>query len=75
MKNNGAVTARVLGFARSRIGLIFFMGELLTYVRIVFPKTAPETPGRLLRKLQATGAVQYTLVSRARSTYQIERAD
>lgn len=64
---------RVFDFAASRGGRNFYMSELQTYVRIVLPQTAPESPGRVLRALRARGSVRYSVVSRPLSLYRMER--
>lgn len=73
--NETALTPRILAFARSRQGLLFYMRDLLTYSRIAFPRTAPESPGRILRKLKAAGLIEYRLCRRAESLYEIVRVN
>jgi len=62
----------VLEFCRQQGGGMFFMNELNWYVwRRV--RTAPDSPGRVLRELRREGRVHIKLVSRSRSLYQVER--
>lgn len=60
---------RVLAFARSRADRNFYLNELLTYVRIALPGTAPDSPSRVLRQLRREGRIGYYVVRRDLSLY------
>ncbi len=50
----------------------FSMRELTAYVRRCVGEIAPDSPGRILRELRGTGALQYTLISRRESLYRCD---
>lgn len=64
--------SRVLAFARSRENRNFYISELLTYVRLVLPGTAPDSPSRVLRQLRAKGRIFYHVVRRDLSLYRMD---
>lgn len=49
----------------------FSMRELTAYVRRCVGEIAPDSPGRTLRELRKSGALNYELVSRKASLYQL----
>lgn len=50
----------------------FVMAELLEYVS-QRAQVAPDSPGRILRDLRASGRISYEVVNRAASLYRITR--
>ncbi len=62
----------VLGFCRLNIGRTVRGSELHRYVADRVPLSAPGSADRVLRALRQDGTVQYTLVSRGGSVYQID---
>jgi hypothetical protein len=70
------IASTILEFAKDRIARhrpVFHMEDLRSFVK---RKTtiAPDSPGRVLRMLRQKGALDYKVVSRAKSEYQILNA-
>ena len=63
------IAAHVLAFCRSRE--TFHMQELVAYVAARVPEIAPDSPSRILRDLKRNGLVNYRVVSRSQSLYQV----
>jgi hypothetical protein len=65
----------VLEFCGRRIGREFIGAELTEWVNRNAPlrgvHTVPDSTTRILRRLQAEGRLEYTLVSRAESRYRV----
>lgn len=69
------VSERIAGivcefFAKRGIGRTFFNADLLAYVQ-AREACAPDSAGRIMRDLRAKGRINYVVVSRADSLYQI----
>lgn len=58
-------------FSARPIGTRFHMEELTRYVRQRIP-TAPDSAGRILRDMRQSGELNYSVVDRRKSLYQIE---
>lgn len=77
-QNLGRVSKRlgrsIMTFCRaafsSREGL-FRMEQLVEYVRLSAGIVAPDSPSRILRQLRAQGRLDYVVVNRAASLYQL----
>lgn len=52
----------------------FRMGDLTEWVRRTVGEVAPDSPGRILRDLKRRGLVNYRLVSRSESLYEMQHA-
>ena len=65
-----AIRLHIIAFAEAHVGLHFHMDELTRYVRRQVP-TAPDSAGRILRALRQGGVLDYILVSRHDSEYEI----
>ena len=68
----GRIGSLIMEFCRQQGSGMFFMEELNWYVRNRV-RTAPDSPGRVLRELRREGRVRIKLISRSRSLYQVER--
>ncbi len=61
----------ILEFCKSRgVGTQFHMEELTRFVRSAFP-SAPDSAGRILRDLRQEGELNYKVVNRRQSLYEI----
>lgn len=71
---NVAIAAAVKTFCRdilsSCVPPTFFMSELTQSVTLAHT-VAPDSPGRILRDLRKRGEVDYKIVSRAMSLYEV----
>lgn len=65
-----AIRKHIIAFAWTYMGQRFHMDELTRYVRQQVP-TAPDSAGRILRALRQDGVIEYRLVSRHDSEYEI----
>ena len=65
-----AIRRHIIAFAIVHTGMHFHMDELTRYVRRQVP-TAPDSAGRILRALRQDGVIDYRLVSRHDSEYEI----
>lgn len=65
-KNIGTL---VLAFCLDHVNDHFTMSELSEYVRSRGEVVAPDSAGRILRMLRATGRVDYAIVNRSQSLY------
>lgn len=65
-----AIRKHIIAFAAEHTGCHFHMDELTAYVRRQVP-TAPDSAGRILRALRQDGVIDYRLVSRHDSEYEI----
>lgn len=69
----------VMEFARGRFnngGRRFHMTELVDYVTADAPdRIAPDSASRILRSLKQCGAIDYVLVSRSQSLYELTHVD
>lgn len=65
-----AIRRHILAFAAAHVGQRFHMEELTRYVRQQSP-TAPDSAGRILRALRQDGVLDYRLISRHDSEYEI----
>lgn len=65
-----AIRKHILAFADAHMGCRFHMTDLTAYVRRQVP-TAPDSAGRILRALRQDGVIDYRLVSRRDSEYEI----
>lgn len=77
MKNLRRVSTRsrpmILGWLADRIAIgrpEFYLVELTSFIGRHYP-SAPDTVGRVLRHLNATGQVIYTVKDRSKSLYEI----
>lgn len=61
----------VYGFCAGRVGRQFHARDLRNYVAYVIPGLAPDSPGRILRRLRLAGRVDYEVVSRRASLYRV----
>lgn len=66
-----AIRKHIIAFAMDHMGRHFHMEELTRYVRRQGPSTAPDSAGRILRALRQDGVIDYLLVSRHDSEYEI----
>lgn len=67
-----AISPLIRAFFQARaIGSQFHMAELTEYVRRLVP-TAPDSAGRILRDMRQAGELNYSVVDRRKSLYQIE---
>lgn len=69
-----AIRKHIIAFAAAYTGRHFHMEELTSYVRYHVP-TAPDSAGRILRALRQDGVIDYRLVSRHDSEYEIPAPD
>ncbi len=65
-----AIRQHIIAFASAHTGRHFHMDDLTRYVRAQVP-TAPDSAGRILRALRQDGVIDYRLVSRHDSEYEI----
>lgn len=65
-----AIRRYIVAFADEHAGRHFHMDDLTRYVRRYVP-TAPDSAGRILRALRQEGVIDYRLVSRRDSEYEI----
>lgn len=67
------IAAAIVEFARLRMPHTprFKMSELVDHVRGRGYEVAPDSPGRILRMLRGEGDVQYRVVSRSASLYEL----
>jgi hypothetical protein len=69
----GNIDAHVLAFCRERFDQCpprFFMTELTTFVRNRIG-IAPDSPGRILRSLRQDGSIDYDVINRRASLYEL----
>ena len=69
-----AIRRYIIAFANDHIGCRFHMAELTYYVSRYVP-TAPDSAGRILRALRQDGVIDYRLVSRRDSEYEIVKPE
>ena len=62
----------VTDFCREHVGNQFHMVDLTEYVR-ERAHIAPDSPGRILRDLRRTGILDYEVLNRRESLYEIRR--
>jgi hypothetical protein len=67
----GRVGQAILAFFAGHAGRRFHMIELLRYIRQVVGEIAPDSPGRIMRLLRRHGRIDYVVVSRSESLYEI----
>lgn len=65
----------VMDFCSCRVGKEFYGWELATFVMDRVTHVAPGSPDRILRDLRQSGAVEYTIVSKAQSRYYVDRVN
>lgn len=65
-----AIRQPIIAFCNAHAGRRFHMDDLTRYVRSHVP-TAPDSAGRILRALRQEGVIDYRLVSRSASEYEI----
>lgn len=75
-KNLERVSTRIAGhikkfFANRVPGNQFRIEELRTYVQDQGEEIAPDSPGRILRDLRQKGVLDYRIVSRKDSLYEV----
>jgi len=58
-------------FCAERVGEIFFADDLRRYVKAEVGEVAPGSPDRILRDLRQKGELDYRVVSRAESVYEV----
>lgn len=72
----GKIHLAILGFFhRRRPGDVFTAPELHRVIREKHPSLAPDSPGRIMRLLRAEGLINYRVVSRKDSLYEILRPE
>lgn len=54
---------------------VFYMSELFQHVRDKVGRIAPDSPSRILRLLKSLGKVDYEVLDRATSLYQVLRVE
>ncbi len=52
----------------------FHMADLVRFVLVSEPDTAPDSPSRILRDLRRKGLISYEVVSRSASLYRMVQA-
>lgn len=65
------IGAAILDFCRALEGRQFVMDALRRYVAAKVGPVAPASPDRVLRQLRQAGRVQYRVVSRRESLYEV----
>ena len=74
-QNITRVRLRIAGyirdFCKNLNGVHFQMKDLLAYVRVFDPQTAPDSPSRILRDMRTRGELDYEIVSRRGSLYRL----
>ena len=69
---NSRIGEHVLAFyAQYPVGARFYAGELLDYVTDQVEKVAPSSPTRIMQQLRRNGALNYRVISRSESLYEI----
>jgi hypothetical protein len=67
----GRVGQAILAFFAEHASQRFHLIELLRYIRQVVREVAPDSPGRIMRLLRRHGRIDYAVVSRSESLYEI----
>lgn len=70
-----AIGWAVLDFARRRVGQEFHAGDLRAYITAASGTTAPGSADRVMRDLRQRGLLSYTLISRSKSLYRVDKVD
>lgn len=65
----------IMDFARAFVGQQFHADDLRRYVIGTMPEVAPDSPGRILRELRLEGRLDYVVLNRRLSLYQLTEAD
>jgi len=68
------IAEAIVAFCRRRCSIgsdRFHMADLLAHVRREVGEVAPDSPGRILRQLRQRGEINYAVIDRAASEYQI----
>lgn len=67
------ISPKILEFCRLRLhsNPLFHMKELTDFVQAQVG-VAPDSPGRILRLLRQAGHINYTVIDRKNSTYQLQ---
>ena len=72
---SGRLAAAIVDFFNSRRERTFHNVDLLAYVRESVGDVAPDSPGRVMRMLRREKRINYVVVSRSESLYEIISTD
>lgn len=64
------IAAVIIDFCTYRASLQFHMAELVAYVQSR-SDASPDSPSRILRELRRQGVIDYRVISRSRSLYEL----
>ncbi len=67
----GRLASSIVEFFGPRLGQRFHVEELLAYVRSQVGEVAPDSPGRVMRLLRREKRINYVVVSRSESLYEV----
>jgi Fe2+ or Zn2+ uptake regulation protein len=67
----GKIRLAILDFFKAPPGSTFTVNYLTQVVKRTVPDIAPDSPGRIMRLLRAEGLINYKVVSRKDSLYEV----